>query len=75
MRLDARILLAAAALAASAACAPVRPYEREKLASPAMSLAVGEEGLAGAYRRRVLESRTAGGLPGDAPGGGCGCTQ
>jgi hypothetical protein len=57
------------------ACAPVRPWQREKLASPAMSLEVGEEGLAGAHRNRVVESRTAGGLPGGAPGGGCGCTQ
>ena len=74
MRIATRILTAAAALAA-AACAPVRPYEREKLASPAMSLEVGEEGLAGSHRARVVESRTGGGLPGGAPGGGCGCTQ
>jgi hypothetical protein len=69
----ARVLIFSLALCA--ACAPVRPWQREKLASPAMSLEVGEEGLAGAHRNRVVESRTAGGLPGGAPGGGCGCTQ
>jgi uncharacterized protein DUF4266 len=68
-------LALALALLTVAACAPVRPWEREKLASRAMSLDVGEEGLAGAHRARVVESRTAGGLPGGAPGGGCGCTQ
>jgi hypothetical protein len=55
-------LALALALVTVAACAPVRPWEREKLASRAMSLDVGEEGLAGAHR-------------GGAPGGGCGCTQ
>jgi hypothetical protein len=62
-------------VALCAGCAAVRPWQREKLASPAMSLDVGEEGLARAHRNRVVESRTAGGLPGGAPAGGCGCTQ
>jgi hypothetical protein len=56
-------------------CANVRPYERERLASPAMSARFGEDGFAGEYRAKVTESKTGGGLPGDAPGGGCGCTQ
>jgi hypothetical protein len=58
-----------------AGCAPVRPWERGKLASPAMMAGFGEQGLTGAYRAKVLESKTGGGLPGGAPGGGCGCTQ
>jgi hypothetical protein len=31
--------------------------------------------LATQYRSKVVESKTGGGLPGTAPGGGCGCTQ
>jgi len=34
-----------------------------------------ETELATQYRSKVVESKTAGGLPGTAPGGGCGCTQ
>ncbi len=56
-------------------CAVVRPWERDKLASPAMQARFGEDGFAGDHRAKVLESKTGGGLPGDAPGGGCGCTQ
>jgi len=56
-------------------CAVVRPWERAPLASPAMQARFGEDGFAGDYRAKVLESKTGGGLPGDAPGGGCGCTQ
>ncbi len=63
------------ALGGSAACARVRPHEREHLASPAMTVRFAEEGLPGEYRAKVVESKTGGGLPGDAPGGGCGCTQ
>jgi hypothetical protein len=59
----------------AAACARVRPYQREHLASPAMTVRFAEEGLPGEYRAKVVESKTGGGLPGDAPGGGCGCTQ
>jgi hypothetical protein len=40
-----------------------------------MQARFGEDGFAGDYRAKVLESKTGGGLPGDAPGGGCGCTQ
>jgi Domain of unknown function (DUF4266) len=75
-RAAARAALAAAALAmAGAGCARVRPYEREHLASPAMTVRFAEEGFPGEYRAKVVESKTGGGLPGDAPGGGCGCTQ
>lgn len=63
------------ASAASAGCAQVKPWERGKLASPAMEAKLGEQGFAGAYRAKVLESKTGGGLPTEAPGGGCGCTQ
>lgn len=58
-----------------AGCAPVKPWERGKIASPAMQQKLGEQGVRGAYRAKVLESKTGGGLPGEAPGGGCGCTQ
>ena len=70
----ARIGLVALAVAAGA-CTRVRPYEREHLASPAMTVRFAEEGFPGEYRAKVVESKTGGGLPGDAPGGGCGCTQ
>lgn len=40
-----------------------------------MTVRFAEEGLPGEYRAKVVESKTGGGLPGDAPGGGCGCTQ
>jgi hypothetical protein len=59
----------------SAGCAPVRAWERGKMASPTMEQRFGEQGAKGAYRAKVLESKTGGGLPGEAPGGGCGCTQ
>jgi hypothetical protein len=74
-RAAARAALAAALAMAGAACARVRPYEREHLASPAMTVRFAEEGFPGEYRAKVVESKTGGGLPGDAPGGGCGCTQ
>lgn len=57
------------------ACANVSPAERGRLASPCMQLALGETPLSGELRSRVLEAHVAGGLPGTAPGGGCGCTQ
>lgn len=57
------------------ACAPVRPWQRARLASPAMEQGLGESGFAGTHRSKVLESKTGGGLPASAPGGGCGCTQ
>ena len=64
-----------AGLAVLASCAPVRPWQRGRLASPEMQQRFGETGFAGEYRAKLIESKTGGGLPGDAPGGGCGCTQ
>ena len=73
MRIEIAVL---AVLAASVCgCANVKQYERERLASPAMARGLGETGLAAEYGAKLWESRTGGGLPGDAPGGGCGCTQ
>ena len=62
-------------LALSAGCATVRPQERGKLASPAMNPSFGSTELTDQYRAKTLESKTATGLPGTAPGGGCGCSQ
>ena len=56
-------------------CVTVKPWQREDLARPSMTVRFGEAGVAGEYRGKVVESKTAAGLPGDAPGGGCGCTQ
>jgi hypothetical protein len=60
---------------ASAGCAPVAPYQRSKLASPCMEQVPDMTSLSTTYRAKVLESKVGGGLPGTAPGGGCGCTQ
>jgi hypothetical protein len=72
-----RILLtcAVACAIASSGCVRVRPWEREQHASRAMQPHLGELGLGSKYGAKMLESRTGGGVPGDAPGGGCGCTQ
>jgi hypothetical protein len=56
-------------------CTAVRPWQREYLAKPCMQTRFGEDVLAAEYRAKVIESTTGGGLPGEAPGGGCGCTQ
>ncbi len=68
-----RRLLLLAALAA-AGCATVRPWQRERLASPAMQFEVdpfADEQEASI--REITEGSTfAGGGPGGA-GGGCGC--
>jgi hypothetical protein len=34
-----------------------------------------DDAFAVQYQAKVLETTSAGGLPGEAPGGGCGCTQ
>ena len=60
---------------AGAGCARVKPMERGKLASPSMTVGLGEDGFARAYRAKLVESKTGGGLPGTSPGGGCGCAQ
>jgi len=59
----------------SASCVTVAPWERGKLASPCMEQGSDRPGMSSAYRAKVLESKVGGGLPGTAPGGGCGCTQ
>lgn len=60
---------------AATGCVQVKPWQRELLASPAMNPALLDTELSGTYRAKAMESKTAGGLPGTAPGGGCGCTQ
>jgi hypothetical protein len=40
-----------------------------------MAAPLAEPALAAEYRAKLLESKTGGGLPGTAAGGGCGCTQ
>jgi hypothetical protein len=67
--------MALAALAAAAGCVRVKQYERGRLATPAMVHGLGDPGLGAEYASKLWESRTGGGLPGEAPGGGCGCTQ
>ena len=70
------LLLLGLPLPTMTGCARVKPWQRERLASPAMQAAVGGlNGVEGMYRAKVLESKTGGGVPGTAPGGGCGCTQ
>ena len=69
------VAVAIAAAFAGGGCASVRAWEREHMASPAMQAGFVDPGFDRIYRAKVLESRTAGGLPGSAPGGGCGCTQ
>jgi hypothetical protein len=56
-------------------CAAVKPWEKEKLASPCMADPFGKSALSAAYEDKLIQTKTAGGLPGDAPGGGCGCVQ
>jgi hypothetical protein len=71
-----RLAVSILALAlAGVSCARVKPIERGKLASPSMTVGLGEDGFASAYRAKFVESKTGGGLPGSAPGGGCGCAQ
>jgi uncharacterized protein DUF4266 len=67
-----RALLLAAALLAG--CVTVHPWEREDLARRSMA-ARGDGGVATRYQHKLLETQTAGGAAGAAPGGGCGCSQ
>jgi hypothetical protein len=69
-----RGLIGAVLWLALSGCVAVRPWQRERLASPAMA-AVSDEPVTAEYRAKVIESRTGGGVPGGTPGGGCGCTQ
>jgi hypothetical protein len=71
-----RVILPVCLLALAASCARVQPWERGHLASAAMQVGLGDpSSVSAAYRAKVPESKTGGGLPGTAPGGGCGCTQ
>jgi hypothetical protein len=68
-------LLAALALAAFTGCTPiepwVKPYEREHLADPLMSLS--RNALAASYRDHTFESREGSRGATGSVGGGCGC--
>ena len=69
-------LLAVLVLGASlGGCAPiepwVKPYEREHLADPIMSL--GRNSIAATYRDHVFETREGSHGATGAVGGGCGC--
>jgi hypothetical protein len=70
-----RPVLVLLAVVAAASCAAVKPWQREQLASRAMRPPFADPNLEGVYRTKVVESTTAGSLPGNAPGGGCGCSQ
>jgi hypothetical protein len=70
-----RLVMILALGAAASGCAAVKPWQREKLAAPVMEAAFVESPLEIGYRAKVVESKTGGGLPGTASGGGCGCTQ
>jgi hypothetical protein len=73
----ARAALAAALLLAAAlgGCAPiepwVKPYEREHLADPIMSLS--RNSIAATYRDHMFETREGSHGATGAVGGGCGC--
>jgi hypothetical protein len=56
-------------------CAAVQPWERGHLARRAMTAGLGDSGLAGRYRAKLVETKTAHGTAAAAPGGGCGCSQ
>ena len=76
MRLRSSLLLASAALLLLPACASiepwVKPYEREHLADPIMSL--DPDPVSSSYLDHVFEVREgASGATGGA-GGGCGCS-
>ena len=67
--------LGAVVVLALMACARVKPWQRGRLAGPAMAVPRALSPLAIGYEAKLLESKTAGGVAGVAAGGGCGCTQ
>ena len=60
-----------AASFATAACAGVRPEDKEHLAEPAMTF--GGEGMAEEHEQHVLDNREGSTGGADTRGGGCGC--
>ena len=62
------LLLCASALAA---CATVRPEDREKLADPAMSF--DSAAMAARQKQHLVDNREGSTGGGTAKGGGCGC--
>lgn len=69
------VVIAFLGISAAPGCVAVRSWERGRLASAAMTDPLLDHRMVTQYRAKVLESRTGGGLPGTASGGGCGCTQ
>ena len=57
-------------LSASAACATVKPHEKELLADPAMTY--GSGGQASRHEEHILDNR-AGASSSSSSAGGCGC--
>ena len=70
-RLAALALLAAVTLAGCSGEPWVKPYEREHLADPIMSL--GRNSIAASYRDHAFETREGSHGATGAVGGGCGC--
>jgi Domain of unknown function (DUF4266) len=70
------LILAAATLLAVTACAPiepwVKPYEREHLADPIMSL--DGDPVSSSYLDHVFETREGAHGATGGSGGGCGCS-
>lgn len=70
------LVLIATVVGFASGCVVVRPWQREALATPVMvESPFGDPFLEAPFRDKVVQSTTGGGLPGGAPGGGCGCTQ
>ena len=68
-----RLLLLLPLLASG--CVRVKASQRGVLASSVMESPWAQDGLAAEYDAKLVETQTAGGSAGGAPGGGCGCTQ
>jgi hypothetical protein len=68
------IMLIIAAGSLLVGCVRVLPHQRERMAARSMQ-PPWPQGLAGELETKAVESKTGGGLPDNAPGGGCGCTQ
>jgi hypothetical protein len=66
-----KLLVAAWIALACAACAGVRPEDKEHLAEPAMTF--GQEGMTEEHEQHVLDNREGSTGGGDSRGGGCGC--